>query len=88
MEFRENKISSYLMVSSLLLMILSLLITLVVEVPIDKMIQTWTIANTPGNWREIRGTWANYHALRTLTSLGSFLLFGMALLAPDQWRRK
>ncbi len=87
LEYRENRRGAYLIGISLFMMILSLLITLLVEVPIDNMIKNWTIATTPGNWRDIRETWASYHALRTGTSLGSFLFFGMGLLIPHQWRR-
>ncbi|WP_335964804.1 anthrone oxygenase family protein [Galbibacter sp. PAP.153] len=64
----------YLFFGSLLLMITTLLITLLVEVPIDDEIKTWTVNNIPNNWESIREKWAWYHGLRTVTSIFSFVV--------------
>ncbi len=68
------------MAASLLLMIITLLITLLVEVPIDNDLKTWTASTIPGNWHEIREKWAYFHALRTFTSLGAFVTFCIGIL--------
>lgn len=70
---------SYLMLAAFVLMITSLLITLLVEVPIDNQIKTWTAETIPSNWKNLRLTWDKWHTARTFTSLGSFALFSGSL---------
>src|SRR5262249_6562688 len=55
----------------LVLMTASLVITLVVNVPIDRQIQSWTTGALPPDWRAIRDRWESYHGLRTLVSLAA-----------------
>jgi hypothetical protein len=54
------------------LMVVTLLITLLVEVPIDNMIRDWTVESIPADWKEYRATWDSYHTLRTFTSIAAF----------------
>lgn len=75
LEYRRKSGVFYPLLGSLLLMIVTLLITVLVEVPIDNQIKTWTALTVPPDWETIRQKWAWYHGLRTLTSLGSFILF-------------
>lgn len=56
------------------LFIVTLLITLFVEVPIDNQIKRWDIYSLPDNWMILRQKWQRYHTLRTFTCMGSFLL--------------
>jgi len=49
----------------------ALVITLAVNVPIDRNIQYWTLSSLPENWRELRDRWAFYHGLRTLLSVAA-----------------
>jgi uncharacterized membrane protein len=53
------------------LMVVALVVTLVVEVPIDNQIQTWTAATLPGNWRSIQSRWELWHTIRTFTSIAA-----------------
>ncbi|MDQ2657856.1 MAG: DUF1772 domain-containing protein [Bacteroidota bacterium] len=63
----------YFFLTATVLMFATLLITVGVEVPIDNQIKTWTVETIPDNWPELRSTWDQFHALRTLTSVLSFL---------------
>jgi len=65
---------------SLVFMILSLLITVGKEVPIDNQIKTWTVDSLPGNWAELRNKWNQFHSLRTVTSLLSFLFLSIGVV--------
>src|SRR5262245_61983141 len=56
---------------ALVLMASALVITLVVNVPIDRQIQSWTTAALPPDWRAIRDRWEFYHGVRTLASVGA-----------------
>lgn len=60
---------------SLVLIVGVLLITLIVLVPIDNDLKTWTTATIPSNFEEIREKWKTYHAYRTFLCLGSFACF-------------
>src|SRR5215510_16299347 len=55
--------------AALILMAAALVITLVVNVPIDRQIQSWTTAALAPDWRAIRDRWEFYHGLRTLVSV-------------------
>ena len=68
----------YLTLAGLALLIAALTITLSVNVPIDHVIDRWTMQTLPPDWTAIRDRWQAYHTLRTLTSLVGF---GCALAA-------
>ena len=51
--------------AALVLMVVALVITLVVNVPIDRQIQSWTQAALAPDWQGIRDRWEFYHGLRT-----------------------
>lgn len=61
----------YFYISSFVLMVITLIITVGVEVPIDNQIKTWTEATVPENWESLRERWDVFHALRTFTSIAS-----------------
>jgi uncharacterized membrane protein len=65
---------------SLVFMIITLIITVGIEVPIDNQIKTWTEATVPANWTSLRETWSYYHTVRTLTAITSVLLFVVGML--------
>ena len=63
-----------------ILMVVTLIITVGVEVPIDNLIKTWTPETIPANWTDLRATWDRYHALRTLTSVLSFVSLSVGVV--------
>ena len=67
----RSTVAGWLALAALLLMITVLVITLAVEVPIDNLIASWTVATLPPDWQEIRARWAAFHTLRTFLSLGA-----------------
>ena len=48
--------------------------------PLASQIITWTADAIPANWEAIRARWQFFHTFRTLTSLGSFACFSVAVL--------
>ncbi|WP_183580912.1 anthrone oxygenase family protein [Mucilaginibacter sp. X5P1] len=60
---------------SILLIISALLITVLIEVPMNNKIISWTTESAPLNWKDIRKRWQFYNDIRTLISLLSFLIF-------------
>jgi hypothetical protein len=51
--------------------IVALLITLLVEVPIDNQIRTWTPQTVPADWTMLRARWQVFHTTRTFVALAS-----------------
>jgi len=83
-----EKTSTAFYLSSLacLLIIIALLITLMVEVPIDNQIRTWAVNTVPADWPMIRARWERFHAARTFVSLGSLASFIAAILISNKQR--
>ncbi len=65
---RGNAAGFGLTLAGLALFVVALLITLLVEVPIDNRIKVWTRESLPADWDLIRDRWERFHAMRTLAS--------------------
>jgi len=72
----------FLNVAACLLIIVALLITLLVEVPIDNQIKTWTAETTPSDWEAIRERWQYFHTARTFVSLAGLGSLAIAIIFP------
>ncbi|HJZ76878.1 MAG TPA: DUF1772 domain-containing protein [Vicinamibacterales bacterium] len=84
--FRGRHTSAGLFASAaLVLMLVALVVTLTVNVPIDRQIQSWTTAALPPDWRATRDRWEYYHALRTLVSLAALACLFASTLSTV-WR--
>jgi uncharacterized membrane protein len=55
------------------LLVAALVITLAIEVPIDRQIQDWTAATLPGDWRSIQARWERWHTTRTFLSIAAVI---------------
>jgi uncharacterized membrane protein len=80
----KNSARFYLSATACLLIIIALLITLLVEVPIDNQIRTWTAETVPADWTMLRARWQVFHTARTFVSLGSLASFIAAGLSTKQ----
>ena len=76
---RQQRPFFYFFLGSLILMVISLIITVGVEVPIDNQIKTWTTETLPADWMYLRLRWSQFHTLRTVTSLLSFILLSIGV---------
>jgi uncharacterized membrane protein len=74
----------YFNVAASVLIIMALLITLLVEVPIDYQIKTWTVETIPSGWEAIRDRWQAFHTARTFASLASVASFALAILLQEK----
>ena len=74
----KRSVNFYLIVASFVLLIVTLLITVGIEVPIDNQIKTWSPETVPSDWTAMRDRWQFFHTMRTFTSLASFGLFSAA----------
>lgn len=73
--YKTNRTVFWLYSFSFLLMVVTLIITVAVEVPIDNQINSWTVDTIPGNWTALRKTWNEFHTIRTFTSIASFICY-------------
>ena len=78
--YRQRSDMFMLTLVSFALVITALMITLLVEVPIDNQIKMWTVNSLPGDWRQIRDRWETFHVLRTFASVGGLALMLVAAL--------
>ena len=81
--FKKSRPVFYFFTTSFLLMVVTLIITVGVEVPIDNQIKTWTVETIPENWKSLRQTWDEFHTARTFTSIASFAFYVAGML---KWR--
>jgi uncharacterized membrane protein len=79
--YQRRSRALYPTLAGLALFIIALLVTLIVEVPIDNQIQEWTVTSLPANWEQLRDRWELFHVIRTWASvIGLALLIAGALL--------
>lgn len=69
---------------ALVSMVIAMVITLVVNVPIDRQIHSWTTATLPTDWSAIRERWEFYHGLRTLVSLAALACLFASTLSTTE----
>jgi len=62
------------------LLILSLVVTVRVEVPMNRAIQQWDPTAPPANWAEIRDRWLAFHRLRAASGMVAFLMATVGLV--------
>jgi uncharacterized membrane protein len=76
----RKSLTFYLSVTACFLIVLALLITLLVEVPIDNQIKTWSPSTVPTSWQAIRNRWQWFHTARTFISMATFASLTLAIL--------
>ncbi len=81
---KKNSIGLYFGIAACVLIVVALLITLMVEVPIDNQIRTWTTETIPVDWTTMRARWQVYHTARTFVSLASLASLILAVLSSTQ----
>jgi uncharacterized membrane protein len=72
----------YLTLGAFALFAGALLVTLIIEVPIVKQIETWTVSTFPENWRRLRDRWGAFHLVRVATAGAGLLLLTAAAIYP------
>jgi uncharacterized membrane protein len=81
LSFSQHRATFYLTLAALMLFILTLIITLLIEVPIVKQMESWTVNSLPENWIEKRDKWGSFHYLRVFPAiLGLLLMITGALI--------
>jgi hypothetical protein len=55
-------------------------VTLICNVPINKKVQSWSVAAPPLEWAELRDRWEKYHTIRTVLIVSGFSLFASSVV--------
>lgn len=80
LSYRKVPMAFYLTLATLILFVVTLIVTVLIEVPIVKQIETWTVSTLPDNWRELRDRWETFHLARIIPSLIGLLLLLIAAI--------
>ena len=78
LSYRERPGTFYLTLMGLVLFVVTLLVTLLVEVPIVAQITTWTVSTLPDNWQQLRDRWGAFHLARIVPSVVGLVLLLVA----------
>ena len=83
--YRTQVKAFYVTLAGFLLFVVALLITLLVQVPLDLQFAQWTVDTLPANWQQLRNRWEWFHFLRSWVAL-----FGLALVLAGAlfWRKR
>jgi len=70
----------WLFLTSGLMLLFGIVITVIIEVPLNQQIASWTPATIPANWMELRDRWLAFHNVRTAAGVVAFAcaLLGIA----------
>jgi uncharacterized membrane protein len=74
----------YFSLAAIVLIIMALLITVLIEVPINNQIVSWTAYTVPADWEAIRNRWQFFNIVRTIAALAGFGFFTVAIIKPFQ----
>jgi uncharacterized membrane protein len=74
LSFQKHIPTFYLTLASLIFFLVTLIVTLNVEVPIVKRMDTWTASTLPDNWQELRDRWGAFHLLRVVPAIAGLIL--------------
>jgi hypothetical protein len=55
-------------------------VTLICNVPINKKVESWSVAAPPPEWAELRDRWEKYHTIRTVLIVSGFSLFASSVV--------
>ena len=61
------------------LMIVAVVMTVRVEVPINRDIAQWSAAAPPKDWADVRDTWLSYDLMRTVAVVAAFMCTAVGL---------
>ena len=78
--YDEKPRTFYLTLTGFALFIVALLVTVLVEVPIVKQIETWTVSTLPENWQQLRDRWGTFHVVRVVAAVAGFAFLVIAAI--------
>jgi uncharacterized membrane protein len=87
--YRRRPQAFYSVLAGLVLFVVALLITLLVEVPLDTQFAKWTMTTLPSDWQRLRDRWEWFHFIRSWVAVGGLaLLLAGSLFWRDERRER
>jgi len=80
LSFGVRPVTFYLTLGALASFVCALLVTMVIEVPIVRQIETWTVATLPEDWPRLRDRWGAFHIVRVAAAGAGLLLLTAAAI--------
>ncbi len=77
--FLSTGSSRSLFAAATLLTVVIIAITLALQVPINKTVQSWTAGSAPANWPILRDRWLQNHLVRTIVTVTAFVCAVIAI---------
>jgi uncharacterized membrane protein len=74
LSYAHRRPTFYLTLSALALFVITLLVTMLVEVPLVQQMDRWTVSTLPQGWRRVRDRWGAFHILRVVPSIAGIVL--------------
>jgi len=74
LSYAHRRQTFYLTLSALALFVITLLVTMLVEVPLVQQMDRWTVSTLPHDWRRVRDRWGAFHILRIVPSIAGIVL--------------
>ena len=78
--YHKQPTTFFLNLTGLALFATALLVTMLIEVPIVKQMETWTVSTLPDNWQALRDRWAAFHIIRVAASIAGLILLVVGAL--------
>lgn len=74
LSYHLYSVTFFLALAALALFILTLVVTMLVEVPIVMQMTAWTVSTLPSDWQQLRDRWGAFHLLRVVPSIVGLVL--------------
>jgi len=84
----KKAVSFYFKLASMACLIIPLALTVILEVPINNQVISWTPATAPAHWEVLRDQWQHINSLRVIFSVLSFVCFTLAVVNPFHYELK
>jgi hypothetical protein len=72
---REVPIAFTLSLAGLVLVLSDMIVTLSLNVPINRKVQSWKTDSPPDEWKSLRDRWEKFHSIRTLLIVLGFICY-------------
>ena len=69
-----------LSLAGLVLIIGDMVVTLLGNVPINRLVQSWRPDEPPAEWKRVRDRWERFHTLRTFLIVSGFALYAASVV--------
>ena len=74
LSYGGHLVTFFLTLTGLALFATALAVTMLVEVPIVKQMETWTVPTLPAGWQQRRDRWGAFHVVRVASALVGLVL--------------